>query len=266
MRLLLLLLALPFVAATFRHSSGQLAAAESYHQYATLISSLVRQYSAPATGNTAYITKIDIARDGGMKIYFSGKGKPEQYNVFQLHKTYDNMDGIVLNEALGTVTLWLTANNKSVLHFAEISKAKEIYAAFLALIAAGKETYVPDLPLDINEAVDSINSILATHSKGAKFRVSLSGTAIITTGNMQFFSFNIAELASSVYREGFEVQGIQMVPCTYQKVAANNWIRFNTTKGTVAFLKFDCISDEELAKLHQLFIYVRASMINIMYS
>jgi hypothetical protein len=83
---------------------------------------------------------------------------------------------------------------------------------------------------------------------------------------MQFFTFNLQELASSDYNEGFEVKGIEMIPCTKKNVGANNWIKFNAGDRTTAFLKFDCISDVELGKIHQLLIHLKTSVTNVMNS
>jgi hypothetical protein len=95
-------------------------------------------------------------------------------------------------------------------------------------------------------------------------KVNITGTMIITNSNMQFFYFSLADLASSESNmRGFEVNGIEMIPCISENESATDWINFNTPKGRVAYLKFSEASDEEVAKLQLLFIHLRASMMNI---
>jgi hypothetical protein len=113
--------------------------------------------------------------------------------------------------------------------------------------------------LDINETVDSINNMLLRYSEyHSLVRVNITGTMIITNNNMQFFHFNLADLSNSENTSrGLEVSGISVLYDTEEKIS------FNTGNSTVAYIRLPGISDEELEKLHQLFIHLRSSMMDI---
>jgi hypothetical protein len=189
------------------------------------------------------------------------------FNLFELYKTQETSFGIQLNENETFIRFKTSETKFTDIHFRTHAKAKEIYEAFLELIFTGKEYYTPDINLNITRTADSINVLLSkyTHYK-PQIRVSLKGSVIITTANMQFFTFNLQDLTSSEYNIDFEVNGIEMIPCTKKNVGANNWINFNTARGTIAFIKFDCISDAELLKIHQLLIHLRTSIMRVMHS
>lgn len=125
--------------------------------------------------------------------------------------------------------------------------------------ATEKKFKAQELLLDINETVDSINSMLLRLSEyKSQVRVNIVGTMIITNNNMQFFNFNLSELTSSGNTSGqFEINGIAMAR------EAGNRISFNVGNRTVAYIKFSGITDTELENIYELFVHLRSSMLEI---
>ena len=264
MKRILLIACLPLVAAfTLRNSASNL---NHYNALAEQIKNEIEQY-AIASSNRSKVNNIEILPNGDISLYFSGNSQATMFNLFELFKTQQTAFGIQLNENETFIRFNISEQEFTVINFNSHAKAKEVYEAFIELILSGKEYYTPDIDLSIAKTRDSINLLLSKYgSFQPQIRVSLKGSVIITNNNMQFFTFNLTELQSNEYSEYFEVNGIQMVPCTQKNVAANNWIKFNTARGSRAFIKFDCISDAELAKLHQLFIHLRTSVLRIVHS
>jgi hypothetical protein len=127
-----------------------------------------------------------------------------------------------------------------------------------------KITARPELLLDINETIDSINAMLHRLSEYESLvSVNIAGTIIITNNNMQFFHFSLAELASVGNARGVEESGIAIVHSGYETHAVVNRINFNTMRGTVAYIKLPGAGDDDLEQLHQLFIHLRSSMMEI---
>jgi hypothetical protein len=122
-----------------------------------------------------------------------------------------------------------------------------------------------ELLLDINETVDSINAMLHRFSEYQSLvSVNIAGTIIITNNNMQFFHFNLADLASlGNGATGFGESGITTVHSGDETNTAGNRINFNTMRGTVAYIKLTGAGNEDMEQLHQLFIHLRASMMEI---
>ncbi len=264
MKRILLIACLPLLAAfTYKNSSSNY---NHYNDLAEQIKSDIKEY-AVASSDRSRVKNIIILPNGIISLYFAGSNEATIFNLFELLKTQETSFGIQLNENETFIRFDISRDEYAVINFNSHAKAKEVYESFIELILAGKEFYTPNLDLDIAETRDSINAMLAKYASfKPQIRVSMKGSVIITNENMQFFTFNLAELKSNQYSQTFEVNGIQMVPCTQKNVAANNWIKFNTARGAQAFIKFDCISDAELAKIHQLLIHLRTSVMRVMYS
>ena len=114
----------------------------------------------------------------------------------------------------------------------------------------GKITGHNEFNLDINETVDSINNMLNRFSMyGSKIRINIKGTVIITNSGMQFFHFSLSDLAGPG----------AMISCDKEQYI----ISFNSAKGKMAYIKFNAIGREELDRLHGLFVYLHASMMDI---
>lgn len=252
-----------FVAFTQSNTSSTY---NNFNDLADQIKSDIKEY-AIASSDRSKVKNIIILPNGVISLHFDGSNEATIFNLFELLKTQQTSFGIQLNENETFIRFDISQNEYAVINFNSHAKAREVYQSFIELILAGKEYYTPNLNLDIAETRDSINAMLAKFASfKPQIRVSLKGSIIITNENMQFFTFNLAELQSNEYSQTFEVNGIQMVPCTQKNVAANNWIKFNTARGAQASIKFDCISDAELAKIHQLLIHLRTSVIRIMHS
>lgn len=252
------------VLSSFYHAPGAQSWQNDQGELADEIERQIVAYAVSSCGSQ--LTDARIGTNGEIQ-YSCAKNETVTFNLYQLHKTYKYVYGIDLVD--GSVVSFYFANGKSAsLTFNDAGIAKAVYQSLLELMNEGKDRYAPDLPLDINETVDSINAMLhRLTSNDAQLRVNVTGTMIITNRQVQFFYFNVSDLKSSEYSdEGFEVNGIELVPCTYRNVAANNWIKFNGEKGTVAYIKFYEADDAEVGKLHQLFIHLRTSLVSVMYS
>lgn len=141
-------------------------------------------------------------------------------------------------------------------------------AGFLtAFRPAANNTVKPGTAENIQLTVDSINQLLAQYcSYKPRFSVNSIGEVVIMTSNQQFFSFNITELENSIYSSGVQVDGIGMVACDPNKVAANSWINFTIGNRRVAVIKLDCIETAELSRIHQLMVDLRSRVIEHMYA
>lgn len=264
MKRYLLIAFLPLIAAFTYTSPSKL---NKYNTLAVQIKNVIEENAIAFSNNRSKVTNVDIWTTGDIKIRFSGDSEIRMFNLFELYKTHQYSFGIGLAETETFVRFYLTETEYTDLNFRTHAKAKEVYDAFIELILSGKEYYTPDIDLSIAETRDSINSLLSKYASfKPQIRVSLKGSVIITNTNMQFFTFNLRELTSSDYNDGFEVNGIEMIPCTKKNVGANNWIRFNAGDRTPAFIKFECISDAELGKIHQLLIHLKTSVTRVMNS
>ncbi len=265
MKRFLLIACLPLLAVfSFTNRTNTL---NHFNILAEQIKNEIEQYAIAESNGTSKVNNIEIWNTGDIKLHFSGNSTVQMFNLFELYKTQETSFGIQLNENETFIRFNISESGYTDIHFRTHAKAKEVYEAFLDLIFAGKDYYSPEINLDIAQTRDSINMLLSKYASfNPQIRVSLKGSVIITNNNMQFFTFNLLELASSQYTENFEVNGIEMIPCTKRNVGANNWIRFNTAKGNTAFLRFDCISDAELAKIHQLLVHLRTSVLRVMHS
>jgi len=207
------------------------------------------------------ITSAEVSANGDIQLRCS-KNEQVILNVFQLNKTFSAVYGIeVINGNI--IRFNFDGNRSASIRFNDAGTAKQVYESLIAMMIAGKDQYIPELPLDINETVDSINTMLARLSMyQPQVRVNITGTIIITNSNMQFFHFNVADLTSTITREGsFEVNGIELMP---GNANTNDQINFNTENGKVAYLKFNAAGDDDLNKLQQLLIHLRASLLSIM--
>lgn len=237
---------------------------KTYLEIAAEIESQLLAHAASSCGNR--LAEAQVLRNGDIRINCT-ENEATSFNIFNLVKTFKTVYGISLANG-NTITFNLSGGKMVTLRFTDHHIATRVYQSLINLVHAGKDEYNPDLPLDINETVDSINAMLRRmDSYQPEIKVTAKGTIIITNNQMQMFYFNVTELSSSDHRsEGLEVNGIEMVPCTYQNVAANNWINFNSGGRTIAYIKFFQEDDEEVGKLHQLFLHLRTSLVNIMHS
>jgi hypothetical protein len=264
MKRFLLIACLPLIAAFTYNSTSNLT---QYNALASQIKNAIEENAIAFADNRSKATNVDIWTSGDIKIRFSGDSEVRMFNLFELYKTQEYSFGISLADNQTFIRFNFSETKYIDINFRTHIKAKEVYDAFTELILSGKEYYTPDIDLNIAETTDSINSLLSRYAAfKPQIRVSLKGSVIITNTNMQFFTFNLQELSSSDYNEGFEVNGIEMIPCTKRNVGANNWIKFNAGDRTSAFLKFDCINDAELSKIHQLLIHLKTSVTRIMNS
>lgn len=247
---------------SFTNRSSSLQNRIVFNGLATVIEKQIEENGYLSSNNK--ISDAEIAANGDIRIR-SEKSKEIVFNLYELYKTYRTLYGV---ELIKNSIRFNFSNEGSVsLGFADNRTAQEVYESLISLIIAGKDRYLPELPLDINETVDSINSMLSRISEhNSQVRVNIRGTMIITNANMQFFNFNITDLVSSDSQEGFEVNGIEMMLNAHENTAAHNQINFNTAGRTAAYIKFGGAGDAELGRLHQLFIHLRASMIEIMNS
>jgi len=265
MKRFLLIAFIPLCAAfTFKTSSFNL---NEYNQLALQIKNEIEANAVTSFDGKTKVNYIDILTTGEVTLYFDGKREVRMFNLFELYKTHAYALGISLAETETFIRFNFSDTEYTDIHFETPAKAKKVYEAFIELILAGKEYYTPDIDLNITQTTDSINILLKKYATfQPQIRVSLKGSVIITNTNMQFFTFNLQNLSSSDYNEGFEINGIEMIPCTKKNVGANNWIKFNTGYRTTAFLKFDCINDAELSKIHQLLIHLKTSVTKVMNS
>ncbi|HEX6915593.1 MAG TPA: hypothetical protein VF145_10155 [Chitinophagaceae bacterium] len=261
----LLLITLPLIFA-FNRKAAPDNQSSTYDQLAARIEQLVAENAIVSSGDNSVIA-VKISRNGEVEFALSDNRRSVELNLFGLYKTQDMPFGIQYGENTAVIVCWLSKQTKYNICFADKTIAAAVYEDLLELLMAGKDVYTPDLPLDINETVDSINRLLdRIGQNGYHFSISLSGDAVITSKLKQFFHFNIADLENDGYAEGFEVNGIEMIPCTLRNVAPNSFIMFKTKKGGDACLKFYMLDDADLNELHQLFIYLRSSVKSVMYS
>jgi hypothetical protein len=120
----------------------------------------------------------------------------------------------------------------------------------------GKKDASYGLPLDFDQTVDSINTLLGMNSNyGHHITANKNGQTLLSTAN-DHFAFNLIYLENSDTATGYEVNGIEMIYGDEKARAVNNWIYFNSFKGREAFIKLDSISREQLTTLHRLFIHL----------
>lgn len=261
MKLFILIAILPLVTAfNYANREGQ-----AFDSIAERITTNIESYSV-ASPEGRKVNDIEIWQNGEVKLFYSGN-QQFLFNLFELYKTQECSLGVQYLPESRSIQLLISGVNTASIYFGSHEKALSVYNDLLALIMEGKDEYTPEMNLDINRTVDSLNQLLLQYDgNGTQVKVNMKGTVIITNRNMQFFVFNLQELQSDEYSSGFEVNGIELVPCTKRNVAAQNFINFNTAKGTVALIRFDCIDDSELARIHQLLIHLRATMMKVMYS
>jgi len=108
---------------------------------------------------------------------------------------------------------------------------------------------------DIQALVDKINKKLRTAADyHLSIQIDSARTIIVKGAGGWFFRFKVAELVHEQRSEGEDLFGVEAISCNTRTVAPHSYIYFNGENKKLAFLKLKCISEAELAELHQMLI------------